>query len=182
MWLNFFSWKMYWNSRESFATQTNKIIGGSNDIYCKIMCVCVLSCLVVSNSLRSHRPQLSRHLCPQNFPGKNTGVGFHFLLQGIFPTQESNPCLLHFLHCQVSSLPLATWEALLHDSVQFSSVQSLSHIWLFATPWTAALQASLSITNSRSSLKLMSIESVMPSSHLNLCRPDCCVPKTLRTF
>ena len=54
---------------------------------------------------------------------------------------------------------------------QFSSVQSLSCVWLFATPWTAAHQASLSITNSQSSLKLMSIESVMPSSHLILCHP-----------
>ena len=54
---------------------------------------------------------------------------------------------------------------------QFSSVQSLSHVQLFAIPWIAARQASLSITNSRSSLKLMSIESVMPSSHLILCRP-----------
>ena len=53
----------------------------------------------------------------------------------------------------------------------FSSVQSLSHIRLFATPWTAAHQAALSITNSRSLLKLMSIESVMPSNHLILCRP-----------
>ena len=52
-----------------------------------------------------------------------------------------------------------------------SSVQSLSCVWLFATPWIAALQASLSITNSRSSLKLLSLESVMPSSHLILCRP-----------
>ena len=50
-----------------------------------------------------------------------------------------------------------------------SSVQSLSHVRLFATPWTAACQASLSITNYRSSLKLMSIKSVMPSSHLILC-------------
>ena len=52
-----------------------------------------------------------------------------------------------------------------------SSVQSLSHVQLFVTPWTAACQASMSITNSRSSLKLMSIESVMPSNHLILCRP-----------
>ena len=56
-------------------------------------------------------------------------------------------------------------------SVQFSSVQSLSRVWLFVTPWIAACQASLSITNSLSLLKLMSIESVMPSSHLNLCHP-----------
>ena len=51
----------------------------------------------------------------------------------------------------------------------FSSVQSLSHVWLFATPWTAAHQASLSITNSWSLLKLRSIELVMPSNHLILC-------------
>ena len=54
---------------------------------------------------------------------------------------------------------------------QFSSVQSLSRVRLFATPWIAARQASLSITNSRSLLKLMSVESVMPSSHLILCCP-----------
>ena len=55
--------------------------------------------------------------------------------------------------------------------IQFSSVQSLSRVQLFATPWTAARQASLSITNSQSLLKLMSIELVMPSNHLILCRP-----------
>ena len=55
--------------------------------------------------------------------------------------------------------------------VQFSSVQSLSRVQLFATPWTAARHSSLSITNSQSLLKLMSIESVMPSNHLILCRP-----------
>ena len=53
----------------------------------------------------------------------------------------------------------------------FSSVQTLSCVWLFATPWTAAFQASLSITNSWSLLKLMFIELVMPSSHLILCHP-----------
>ena len=55
--------------------------------------------------------------------------------------------------------------------LSFQSVQLLSRVRLFATPGTAARQASLPITNSRSSLKLMSIESVMPSSHLILCRP-----------
>ena len=55
------------------------------------------------------------------------------------------------------------------SSVQFSSVQSLSCVQLFETPWTAAHKTSLSITNSRSLLKLMSIESVMPSNHLILC-------------
>ena len=56
-------------------------------------------------------------------------------------------------------------------SVQFSSVQSVSHVWLFATPWITACQASLSITSSQSLLKLLSIESVMPSNHLILCCP-----------
>ena len=55
-------------------------------------------------------------------------------------------------------------------------VRSLSRVRLFATPWTAACQASLSITNSRSSLKLMSIQSVMPSNHLILCRPLLLLP------
>ena len=55
--------------------------------------------------------------------------------------------------------------------IQFSSIQSLSLVWLFVTPWTAVSQASLSITNSRSLLKHMSIESVMPSNHLILSRP-----------
>ena len=59
----------------------------------------------------------------------------------------------------------------LHSSVQFSLVQSLSPVQLFETSWTAAHQASLSITNSRSLLKLMPIKSVMPSNHLILCHP-----------
>ena len=59
---------------------------------------------------------------------------------------------------------------------KFSSVQPLSHVWLFATP---ARQASLSITNAQSLLKLMSTESVMPSSHLILCRPLSSCPQTL---
>ena len=63
--------------------------------------------------------------------------------------------------------------------VQFSSVQSLSRVPLFATPWIAARQASLSITNSRSSLKPMSIESVMPSSHLISVVPFSSCPQSL---
>ena len=59
---------------------------------------------------------------------------------------------------------------------QFSSVQSLSRVRLFATPSITAHQASLSITNSRSLIKLMSIESVIPSSHLILCRPPLLLP------
>ena len=65
---------------------------------------------------------------------------------------------------------------------QFSSVQLLSHVWLFATPWTAARQASLSITNSLSLLKLISIESVMPSNHLILCHPLLLMPSIFPSF
>ena len=60
--------------------------------------------------------------------------------------------------------------------IQFSSVQSISRVRLFTTPWTTARQASLSITNSWSLLKLMSIESVMPSNHLILCHPLLLLP------
>ena len=63
-----------------------------------------------------------------------------------------------------------------HGENKDSSVQSLSRIWLFATPWTASCQASWSITNSQSLLKLMSIESVMPSNHLILCCPLVLLP------
>ena len=71
------------------------------------------------------------------------------------------------------------------DLALFQSVQLLSRVLLFATPWTATRQASLSITNSRSSLRLMSIESVMPSSHLILCHPLLFlpqIPSSIRAF
>ena len=87
-------------------------------------------------------------LCPWYFPGKNTGVGCHFLLQEIFPTQRLNQRLMH-------------WEVV---------VQSLSRVQLFATSWTATNQASLSFTISQSLLKFLSIESVMPSNYLT-CHP-----------
>ena len=76
----------------------------------------------------------------------------------------------------------AWWAAVYRVSktqTQFSSVQSLSHVQLFATPWTAACQASLSITNSRSLLKLMSIELMMPSNHFILCHPLLLLPSIL---
>ena len=78
---------------------------------------------------------------------------------------------------------METW--LWFSSVQFNSIQSLSRVRLFATPWTTALQASLSITNSRSLLKLMSIESVMPSNHLMFCHPLLLLPSiflSIRVF
>ena len=72
-----------------------------------------------------------------------------------------------------------------YSSVQFSSFQLLRCVWLFATPWTAARQAFLSITSSQSLLKLISIESVMPSNHLILCRPLLLLPSifpSIRVF
>ena len=75
----------------------------------------------------------------------------------------------NFLMCFPECNPIAS-------SVQFSSVQSLSRVLLFATPWTEARQASLSITNSQSFLKYMAIESLMPSNHLILCRPLLLLP------
>ena len=92
-------------------------------------------------------------------------------------SQGSNPGLLH---CRQILYCLSYREAL-----QFSSVESLSRVWLLATPWIAAHQASLSITNSQSSLRLMSIESVMPSSHLTLCHPLLLlppIPPSIRVF
>ena len=71
---------------------------------------------------------------------------------------------------------LITGTNLFSSSVQFSSVQLLSHVRFFATPWTAANQASLFITNSWSLPKLMSIDSVMPSNHLIFCRPLLLLP------
>ena len=75
--------------------------------------------------------------------------------------------------------------SVLHLSVQFTSVQSFSRVRLFATPWIAAHQSSLSITNSQSILKLMSVESVMPSSYLILHRPLLLlpwIPLSIRVF
>ena len=88
------------------------------------------------------------------------------------------------LHCgaqvclasSLSSLESYTIPSLKFNFPYIYSVQSLSRVRLFATPWIAARQASLSNTNSRSSLRLMSIESVMPSSHLILCRPLLLLP------
>ena len=67
----------------------------------------LLSCSVMSDSLWPHKLQPARLLWTWDFPGKNTRVGCHFLLQGIFPTQGLNPCLLHLLLWQADSLPLS---------------------------------------------------------------------------
>ena len=99
---------------------------------------------------------------------------------------------LQNLFCYVLTLRMggtecSHWEGLQvqFNCLIFSSVQSLSHVQLFTTPWTAARQASRSITNSQSLLKLMSIEMVMPSNHLILCHPLLLSPSifpTIRVF
>ena len=88
---------------------------------------------------------------------------------GIFSQNHKSTHL--FKSLQVFSLCLSVYM-----SVCISSVQSLSRVRLFATPWTAARQTSLSITNSQSSSKLTSIELVMPCNHLILCRPLLLLP------
>ena len=123
------------------------------------VCVCAQSC----PTLWCHGLQLTRLFSSWNFPGKNTGVGGHFL-----PPRDQT---------HVSCISCTGRQILYHCTtreaqfLQFSSVQLLSHVRLFVSPWTAAHHASRSITNSRSLLKLNPIEWVMPSNHLILCRP-----------
>ena len=101
----------------------------------------------MSNSLGPHRLWTPRLLCPWNFPGKNMGVGCHFLLQGIFPPQGSNPHLLRLLHWQVDSLPLVTprcanflkrfckkCELFLKSLLSLSWIASF-FVFLFFWPW-----------------------------------------------
>ena len=109
------------------------------------------------------------------FPRPPTG---DFPDTGIKPTSSASPSLqAYFIYCW------ATGEA--HTCMYVSPVLSLSHVRLFATPWIVARQASLSITNSWTSLRLTSIKSVMPSSHLILCRPLLLlppIPPSIRVF
>ena len=98
---------------------------------------------------------------------------FHLfdLLCSWLPTIESR--LLNY-YFELSVAPFKSF-SFCFMYIELCSVQSLSHVQLFVTPWTAARQASLSITNSQSLCKLMSIESVMPSNHLVLCHPFSCL-------
>ena len=125
----------------------------------------------MSDSLWPHGPQHARLPYPSPTPGACSNSCT--LSQWCHPTISSSvipfSCLQSFLAS--GSFPMNQF-----CIVQFSSVQSPSRDWLFATPWIAAHQASLSITNSWSSLRPTSIESVMPSSHLILCRPLLLLP------
>ena len=91
------------------------------------MCACAQSSLTLRDPM---------DCSPWDFPGKNTGVGCHILLQGIFPTQGSNPRLQHW---QVDSLPLS------YPGSPGKTECSLSHFQLFATPWTIVHQTPLSM-------------------------------------
>ena len=110
--------------------------------------------------IKSRSPALQIDSLPSEPLGKpkNTGLVSLSLLQWLFPTQESNWGLLHCRHI--------IYQLSYEGSPILFSVQSLSHVLLFSTPWTAACLASLSMNNSWSLLKLMSIESVMPSNNL----------------
>ena len=127
----------------------------------------------------SHALQVDSLLTEPTGKPKNSWGGSLSLLQGIFPTQKLNWGLLH---CRWILYELSYQGS---PDLSISSVQSLSRVWLFVTTWIAARQASLSITNSQSLLKLMSIESVMPSSHLILCHPLLLlppIPPSIRVF
>ena len=89
---------------------------------------------------------------------------------GLFTHRKTDP-LPQIMQASQDRLPASHSSPSSQVCFQFSSVQSLSRVRLFATPWFTARQASLSITNSRNSLRLTSIKSVMPSSHLILCHP-----------
>ena len=108
--------------------------------------------------IKPRSPTLQVDSLPDEPPwtSKNSGVGSLSLFQWIFQTQKSNQGLLH---CRRILYQLSYQGSSKRScSVQFSSIQLLSHVQLFATPWTVAHQASLSITNSQSLLKLMPIE------------------------
>ena len=139
---------------------------------------------VVSEFLQLHGLQPARLLCSWDSPGKNTRVGCHVLLQGIFLTQGWNLGLLHCwptLHSEPPVSKLIGYiivqgrEATLHHNYQFCSVAQLCP----SLRDPMARPASLFITNSQSLLKLMSIDSVMPSNHLILCHPLLLLPSIL---
>ena len=169
------------------------------------MCIIFCCCLVAKLYWTLVTPWTVTYQAPlsMGFPRQEYWSGLPFPSRGDLPNPEMEPCLLHW---QVASLPLShsrsprisniiwclsflvclTFLGIIISrsniatngiiSFFISSVQSLSRVWLFLTPWTAARQASLSITNSRSLPELMSIELVMPSNHLILCRPLLLLP------
>ena len=110
---------------------------------------------------------------------KEIQMGFIIICRCVCSVAKSCPSLRHVTHQAPLSMGFSRQE------YWFSSVQSFSRVRLFVTPWIAACQASLSITNSQSLIKLMSIELVMPSNHLILCCPLFLLPSifpSIRVF
>ena len=95
---------------------------------CDFACVCARVCSVVSDSSWPCELRPPGILCPWNFPGKNTGVGCHFLLQGIFRAQGSNLCLLRLLHEQADSLPLEPSGKPCYDFVHAFNLERFFHL------------------------------------------------------
>ena len=131
---------------------------------CMCVCTCTQLCLTFYNPMDHNPPGSSVHRVSQErimewLPFPPSG---YFLNPGIESVSLVSPALAGGFFT-TATLGKSFW------LVKFSSVQLLSRIQLFVTPWIAARQASLSITNSRSLLKPMSIESMMPSNHLILC-------------
>ena len=89
---------------------------------------------VMSNSVAPLDCKPTSYLCSRNFPGKNTGAGCHFLLQGIFPTQGSNPSLLSLLHWQANSLPLSPLGSPIEPSVR-ATIKEATAITLLKEEW-----------------------------------------------
>ena len=132
----------------------------------------------MSNCVRPHRWQPTRLHCPWESPGKNTGVDCHFLLQCMKEKSESEVTQSCLTLCDPMdcNLPGSSVHGFSRQEywsgVPLPSPSSVtSGVQLFVTPWAVACQAYLPITNSQSLLKLISIESVMPSDHLILCHP-----------
>ena len=122
--------------------------------------------LIQLNSKNKNRHKTTTTKKTQNNLIKNwtNDLNWHFSKKDIQMTNS------YMKRCSIP-LILEKCKLKLQWSIISSVVHSLTHVWLFETPWTAARQASLSITNSQSLLKLMSIELVIPPNHLILCRP-----------
>ena len=129
---------------------------------CKILWVCLYMCMYFLTSS-------TNRAWNQKSPGKWEYLALRpWSMIQIFSSKRNHHSLEKWL---IPGLQQETLEDFVRQESKFSSAQSLSHVRLFASPWTAARQASQSITNSRGLLKLMPIESVMPYNHLILCRP-----------
>ena len=142
-----------------------KLLGNPTSLYCSLVTLCQESW----NHCDSNGSRNSDKLCPKCL------LRFFF---SFCPVVSWSPLFITFeIHLSnFGSQLLST--AIFRNS--FNSVHSLSRVRLFATPWTAAHQGSLSITNSQSLFKLMSIESVMPPNHLILCRPFSSCPQSFQ--